>query len=114
MLGLAALAILLRFRLGTLRYEVDVRRAISAISITRGRSSNSYDSSKVLACLSYYQNPMSPTLEGKIAIVTGASRSRGIGSQVAYELAKRGAKVSGEHSDKGHPTTSSVFIMLFS
>lgn len=57
---------------------------------------------------------MSPTLEGKIAIVTGASRSRGIGAQVAYELAKRGAKVSGEHSDKGHPATSSVFIVLFS
>lgn len=46
---------------------------------------------------------MSPTLEGKIAIVTGASRSRGIGAQVAYELAKRGAKVSGEHSDKVAP-----------
>ena len=37
---------------------------------------------------------MSLSLEGKIAIVTGASRSRGIGAQVAYELAKRGAKVS--------------------
>lgn len=37
---------------------------------------------------------MSSSLEGKIAIVTGASRSRGIGAQVAYELAKRGAKVS--------------------
>ena len=35
------------------------------------------------------------SLEGKIAIVTGASRLRGIGAQVAYELAKRGAKVSG-------------------
>ena len=37
---------------------------------------------------------MSLSLEGKIAIVTGASRLRGIGAQVAYELAKRGAKVS--------------------
>lgn len=37
---------------------------------------------------------MSLSLEGKIAIVTGASRQRGIGAQVAYELAKRGAKVS--------------------
>ena len=34
------------------------------------------------------------SLEGKIAIFTGASRLRGIGAQVAYELAKRGAKVS--------------------
>ena len=39
---------------------------------------------------------MSLSLEGKIAIVTGASRSRGIGAQVAYELAKRGAKVCDE------------------
>ena len=39
---------------------------------------------------------MSLSLEGKIAIVTGASRSRGIGAQVAYELAKRGAKVSAD------------------
>lgn len=37
---------------------------------------------------------MAASLEGKVAIVTGASRSRGIGAQVAYELAKRGAKVS--------------------
>ena len=37
---------------------------------------------------------MALSLEGKIAIVTGASRSRGIGSQVAYDLARRGAKVS--------------------
>ncbi|CAD6583194.1 MAG: hypothetical protein ASARMPRED_001256 [Alectoria sarmentosa] len=36
---------------------------------------------------------MALSLEGKIAIVTGASRSRGIGSQVAYDLARRGAKV---------------------
>lgn len=36
---------------------------------------------------------MSLSLEGKVAIVTGASRSRGIGAQIAYELAKRGAKV---------------------
>ena len=53
---------------------------------------------------------MSPTLEGKIAIVKGASRSRGIGAQVAYELANRGAKISGEHSEKGHLTTSSIFL----
>ncbi len=36
---------------------------------------------------------MALSLEGKIAIITGASRLRGIGAQVAYELAKRGAKV---------------------
>ena len=40
---------------------------------------------------------MALSLEGKVAIVTGASRSRGIGAQVAYELAKRGAKVSEEY-----------------
>ena len=44
---------------------------------------------------------MSLSLEGKIAIVTGASRSRGIGAQVAYELAKRGAKVSGVLGNSG-------------
>lgn len=33
-------------------------------------------------------------LQGKTAIVTGASRKRGIGAQVAYELAKRGANVN--------------------
>ena len=33
-----------------------------------------------------------PTLKGKVAIVTGASR--GIGWQTAYELARRGAKVA--------------------
>ena len=35
--------------------------------------------------------PVRATLHGKVAIVTGASR--GIGAQVAFELAKRGAKV---------------------
>lgn len=48
---------------------------------------------------------MAHNLEGKVAIVTGASRSRGIGAQVAYELAKRGAKVSREQRDRGQPTT---------
>ncbi|KAL6721516.1 hypothetical protein ACLMJK_000620 [Lecanora helva] len=37
---------------------------------------------------------MSLSLQGKTAIVTGASRSRGIGAQIAYELAKRGANVT--------------------
>jgi NAD(P)-dependent dehydrogenase (short-subunit alcohol dehydrogenase family) len=32
-----------------------------------------------------------PTLDGKVAIVTGASR--GLGEGFAYELARRGAKV---------------------
>ena len=41
-----------------------------------------------------YITAMHPSLNGKVAIVTGASRSRGIGAQVAYELARRGAKVS--------------------
>ena len=45
---------------------------------------------------------MSLSLEGKIAIVTGASRLRGIGAQVAYELAKRGAKVSGVLGKEGY------------
>ena len=45
---------------------------------------------------------MSLSLEGKIAIVTGASRPRGIGAQVAYELAKRGAKVSGMLGKEGY------------
>lgn len=36
---------------------------------------------------------MALTLQGKVALITGASRSRGIGAQVAYELARRGAKV---------------------
>ena len=35
--------------------------------------------------------PIPETLHGKVAIVTGASR--GIGAQIAFELAKRGAKV---------------------
>ena len=56
---------------------------------------------------------MSTTLEGKIAIVTGASRSQGIGAQVAYELAKRGAKVGGGQSDRGH-LHYLVFIVLLS
>ena len=54
---------------------------------------------------------MSRSLEGKVAIVTGASRVRGIGAQVAYELAKRGAKVS---DDEGHHTTSSVVTGILS
>lgn len=37
---------------------------------------------------------MALTLQGKVALITGASRSRGIGAQVAYELARRGAKAS--------------------
>ena len=45
---------------------------------------------------------MSLSLEGKIAIVTGASRSRGIGAQIAYELAKRGAKVSEVLGEEGY------------
>ena len=45
---------------------------------------------------------MSLSLEGKIAIVTGASRSRGIGAQIAYELAKRGAKVSEMLGEEGY------------
>ena len=44
------------------------------------------------------------SLEGKIAIVTGASRLRGIGAQIAYELAKRGAKVSGEQGNLWRPS----------
>jgi len=36
---------------------------------------------------------MALSLRGKFAIVTGASR--GIGAQIAYELARRGAKVGG-------------------
>ncbi|KAL8789119.1 MAG: hypothetical protein Q9195_006985 [Heterodermia aff. obscurata] len=36
--------------------------------------------------------PVPETLHGKVAIVTGASR--GIGAQIAFELAKRGAKVA--------------------
>ena len=41
------------------------------------------------------------TLEGKVAIITGASR--GLGAGFAYELAKRGAKVRNLLSlDKQH------------
>lgn len=47
---------------------------------------------------------MALSLQGKVAIVTGASRSRGIGAQVAYELARRGAKASELQWD--------VFILL--
>jgi 3-oxoacyl-[acyl-carrier protein] reductase len=36
--------------------------------------------------------PNFQTLKGKVAIITGASR--GLGAGFAYELAKRGAKVS--------------------
>ena len=49
---------------------------------------------------------MSSPLDGKVAIVTGASRSRGIGAQVAYELAKRGAKVRGEQTPYNFPSLS--------
>jgi NAD(P)-dependent dehydrogenase (short-subunit alcohol dehydrogenase family) len=37
-------------------------------------------------------SPVAPTLQGKVAIVTCASR--GIGAGLALELARRGAKVS--------------------
>ena len=49
---------------------------------------NHPNSSLLLTCT------MSLSLQGKTAIVTGASRTRGIGAQVAFELARRGANVN--------------------
>jgi NAD(P)-dependent dehydrogenase (short-subunit alcohol dehydrogenase family) len=40
---------------------------------------------------------MSKTLQGKIAIVTGAAKSNGVGFATAYALAEQGANVSQRH-----------------